>query len=83
MNDLLTKIEKIDDKLNSINITLAEQHISLKEHMARSAAAEKRLDLVETTLTPIKNHILIFNTVIKIIMFLFTIIIPLKALHLF
>lgn len=51
------RLERIEDKVDSINdhvakvqTTLAEQHISLKEHMRRTA-------LLEAEIRPIKRHV--------------------------
>lgn len=41
------KLDKVTSSINQINITLAEQHISLKEHMKRSDLLEKHFDLLE------------------------------------
>jgi hypothetical protein len=37
------KIDDIADHLSSIDITLAEQHISLKEHIKRTVILEKEM----------------------------------------
>lgn len=44
------KIDKIGDRLGSIDSTLAAQHESLKQHM-------KRTDLLEAQLEPLKRHV--------------------------
>ncbi len=54
------KIDDGNDHLASIDITLAEQHISLREHMRRTA-------LIEQDLKPIKNHVAMMNAAAKII----------------
>lgn len=41
------KIDNIKDSISQINITLAAQHESLKEHMARTKQLEDRVDPLE------------------------------------
>ena len=38
------KLDKITDKLSSIDVTLAAQHESLKEHMRRTELLERQLE---------------------------------------
>lgn len=54
------KLDILDEKLNSIDKTLAEQHITLKEHMRRSEANEKSVELLKSELKPIifQSHII-------------------------
>lgn len=42
-----SKQDQLLDKLETTNITLAAQHITLLEHSRRSLASEGRLDVVE------------------------------------
>lgn len=60
----LSRIEmKIDDALehlSSIDVTLAEQHMSLKEHMRRTA-------LLEAEILPIRKHVDMMTGAIKMI----------------
>jgi len=44
------KLDDIVEHLSSIDVTLAEQHLSLKEHIRRTA-------LLEQDLSPIKVHV--------------------------
>lgn len=44
------KLAAIDEHLSRIDITLAEQHLSLRTHMRRTAALEKEI-------SPITKHI--------------------------
>lgn len=47
---IYNKLEKLDGTVAEINITLAEQHLSLKEHMRRTALLEKQMQ-------PVKRHV--------------------------
>lgn len=44
------KIDKLNDRLSSIDNTLASQHESLKHHI-------KRTDLLEKAIEPVKTHV--------------------------
>lgn len=54
------KVDTIVDKLNDTNIILAEQHVSLKEHMRRTALLEKAVE-------PLQKHVSMFNGALKLI----------------
>lgn len=41
LDNIEAKVDNIKDSIHSIDITLAEQHISLKEHMRRTSLLEK------------------------------------------
>lgn len=41
------KLDKIDNKLGDINATLIEQHVTLKEHIRRTANLEDRVTPLE------------------------------------
>lgn len=44
------KVDDLNDHLSQINVTLGAQHISLKEHMRRTA-------LIEEEMKPVKRHV--------------------------
>lgn len=51
-------LNRIQEDLSSINVTLAEQAVTLKEHIRRTA-------LIEADLVPIKTHVNQVNGAIK------------------
>lgn len=65
------KIDQINDRLHATNITLAEQHMSLKEHMRRTELLEVGLEsyknIMKETLKPIEKHVLLVNWGVKFI----------------
>lgn len=65
------KLDKIQDDVTDIKITLATNTSSLQEHMRRTAIAEERIELVQDQLTkqlaPIKSHVAMVNTTLKVI----------------
>ncbi len=57
---LLNKIEKIDERLSSIDTSLIRNTLSLEEHVRRTNALENELK-------PVKKHVLMVEAVFKII----------------
>lgn len=55
-----TKLDDTNEKLGSIDSTLAAQHISLKEHMRRTAMLEKELK-------PIQKHVSMVQGALKLV----------------
>ncbi len=60
LDKLFDKIEKIDDRLNSIDLSLVRNTISLEDHI-------KRTNLLEDEIKPIKKHVLMVEAVLKLI----------------
>lgn len=54
------KIDKLFDKVASIDSTLAAQHESLKEHI-------RRTELLETRIEPIEKHVIVMNSLRKLL----------------
>lgn len=50
MSQILAKLDKLDDRLDSVDKTLVKQEANLGEHMRRTA-------LLEEDLKPIKKHV--------------------------
>ena len=60
MDDIRKKLDKIDDRIASIDVTLAAQHVTLKEHI-------RRTELLEADVRPIKDHVTRMQGAIKLI----------------
>ena len=58
----MDKIDTIQKDIGQIKIILAEQHISLKEHI-------RRTELLETALKPIEKHVAMTQGALKLIGF--------------
>lgn len=59
-NRIEDKIDKISDRLNSIDVTLAKNTVSLEEHI-------KRTNLLEEEVKPIKKHVDMIEGALKLI----------------
>ena len=80
------KLDKIQEDITDIKITLAANTSSLQEHMRRTAIAEDRIELIQsemnTQLTPIKSHVTMVNTALKVLAALGAILLGLHQLGL-
>lgn len=63
MERLLDKLDKLDDHLQRIDVTLAKQEVSLSEHI-------RRTELIENDLVPIKGHVERVNGAMRFIGFI-------------
>ena len=54
------KLETIDGRINTIDVTLAKQHVSLDEHI-------RRTEILESKLEPIDTHVKMVNGALKLI----------------
>jgi hypothetical protein len=50
-------MQKIDDRLDKVDVTLAAQHISLETHIRRTELAEQRINIVELATVQVKSHV--------------------------
>lgn len=55
--EIKENLKEIENKLHSIDITLAKQHITLEEHTRRSLANEEQTRLLAEELRPIRKHV--------------------------
>ena len=55
-----SKLDKISENINEIKITLAEQHVTLKEHV-------RRTEILEAEIKPLKAHVQGVHLVLKLI----------------
>lgn len=52
------KLDEINDELVKINVTLAQQHVQLAEHIRRTALLEEQLEYIQKEeLKPIHQHV--------------------------
>lgn len=53
------KLDKINDHLGKIDVTLSAQHISLDNHIKRTSQLEQRM-------IPLEKHVVLFSTLGKL-----------------
>jgi hypothetical protein len=54
------KLDKIDQRINNIDVTLAAQHESLKDHI-------RRTNILEDQIKPIQKHVAMVDGITKFI----------------
>ena len=71
MSDINDNIDKIQEDVTDIKIVMTRNTSSLEEHMKRTSIAEQRIELLQeklsTEIAPIKSHVAMVNTTIKVI----------------
>ena len=55
-----SKVDKISDRLSSVDVTLARQHESLDTHI-------KRTEILEEKLEPVEKHVAMMNGALKLL----------------
>ncbi len=60
------KLDRMLEKQTGMEVTLVKQHVSLEEHMRRSAALEDANDLIRQELIPLKQHVAGFSVAGKL-----------------
>jgi len=57
MKKIELKLDRLDERLDKISITLTSQAVTLKEHVRRTNIAEQRIDSLGLDLKPIQRHV--------------------------
>lgn len=67
LDKIEAKIDEVEEKLSSIDVTLAKQAKDLEHHIYRTELAEANIELLRTEIQPVKKHVAIMDAVFKII----------------
>lgn len=59
------KLDKLDSRLDSVDVTLAKQHMTLKEHMRRSVANEENVSMLREDFKPLQKHVAMIEGAFK------------------
>jgi hypothetical protein len=54
---LISKLDRLDDRLDSVDKTLVRQEANLQEHMRRTDLNEIAIDKIVKALEPVKGHV--------------------------
>ena len=74
MEEISKKLDKLDERLDTIQTMQAVHTEQLKEHMRRSDLLEKRIEQVDQELKPVEKHVAMVNGALKLIGVLGTIV---------
>ena len=67
VNRILDKLDKVEDRLDSIDKTLVRQEVQLSEHIRRTELLEKAHESFKEEIKPIKKAHTVVTGVLKII----------------
>jgi len=67
MDDIKNKLDKIQDDITEIKVTMAVNTANLGEHMARTEQVETAIEILKKELTPVRDHVLKVNYTIALI----------------
>jgi predicted nucleic acid-binding Zn-ribbon protein len=67
LDKIEAKIDEVEEKLSSIDVTLAKQAKDLEHHIYRTELAETNIELLRAEIQPVKKHVAIMDAVFKII----------------
>lgn len=81
LNRIEQKVEKLDDRLDSVDKTLVKQEANLAEHMRRTEILEQQHMHIESELEPVKNHVNQVKGVIKLLSFILPLIATIIAAY--
>lgn len=62
-----SKIDKLDDRLDSLDKTSVKQEQNLAEHMRRTELAEANIDSIRDELKPVQRHVAMLEGILKFI----------------
>lgn len=54
---ILEKLDKIDDRLNTVDVTLAKQHEQLAHHIHRTNLLEEVVEKLRADVKPVQAHV--------------------------
>lgn len=65
LDKLDNKVDRIDQRLDNLDITSVKQSLILDEHQRRSLANEESVSLLRQEFKPVERHVIIFNGILK------------------
>ncbi len=72
LEQIEVKVDKLDERLDTIEKVLIKQNVVLEDHTRRSLANEKAVEILKDELKEVFNHVIIVQAVIKLAGFLLT-----------
>ena len=67
LDKIEAKVDLIEEKISSIDVTLAKQAKDLEHHIYRTELAEQNLELIRQEMVPVKKHVALMDAGLKII----------------
>ena len=57
VKEIAQKLDKIDERIDRVDVTLVKQEVNLKEHMRRTELLESQHENLKDALVPVNAHI--------------------------
>lgn len=57
LDKIESKVDRLDQRLDDQGETLVEQSVILNEHIRRTAASERRIEMLQKNIQPMNSHI--------------------------
>jgi hypothetical protein len=67
LDKIEAKIDEVEEKLSSIDVTLAKQAKDLEHHIYRTELAETNIELLRAEIQPVKKHVALMDAGLKVI----------------
>ena len=67
LDKIEAKIDDVEEKLSSIDVTLAKQAKDLEHHIYRTELAEANIEFLRAEMQPVKRHVALMDAGLKII----------------
>ena len=67
LDKIEAKVDLIEEKISSIDVTLANQAKDLEHHIYRTELAEQNLELIRQEMVPVKKHVALMDAGLKVI----------------
>lgn len=78
---IIDKLDKLDSRIDNIDITMAKQNVSLEYHIKRSDQADAAIELLDQRVKPLEAHTLTVATVLKFVMYIGTFIAGIAGIY--
>ena len=82
-NRLENKLDRLDQRLDDVQITLTKNTDTLIVHEKRSDINEKNLDLLRQEFIPVKSHVTFVNHAFKLFSVVLSLLLAAKSLGVF
>jgi molecular chaperone DnaK (HSP70) len=67
LDKIEAKVDIIEEKISSIDVTLIKQAKDLEHHIYRTELAEQNLKLIRQEMVPVKKHVALMDASLKVI----------------
>lgn len=67
VDKLEAKIDKLDERLDGIAVTLVKNTESLEYHIKRTDLLEKKITLLDEDVMPVKDHVAFMKTAFRVV----------------